>query len=220
MLSKISRLVVNEHIEELEKGVLNNLPAFIFWKDRKGKYLGCNLALANLLGYSDASQLIGSTDYDLCWSSSATIFQENDNIVMLTDKNKVAIEPGKVADGSDTLAISYKIPLKNAQEKIIGTIGLAIPLDGDNMINLNNEMMSRQLSDSSNQSNINLHLINLLNLSARQKDCLHYLARGLTVKQIAKKLNLSPRTVGHYLENLKKKLNCANRAELMEKITQ
>ena len=57
-------------------------------------------------------------------------------------------------------------------------------------------------------------------LTKRQADCLHYLMKGMSIKQIAKSLSLSPRTVEHYLEAVKTKMDCESRVELFEKATQ
>ncbi len=54
-------------------------------------------------------------------------------------------------------------------------------------------------------------------LTDRQADCLYYLMNGMSIKQIAKRLILSPRTVEHYLEAVKIKMGCKSRVELFEK---
>lgn len=53
-------------------------------------------------------------------------------------------------------------------------------------------------------------------LSQRQKECLYFLVKGMTYKEISKQMNLSPKTVEHYLEYTKNKLNCHNRTELIK----
>lgn len=55
----------------------------------------------------------------------------------------------------------------------------------------------------------------LILLSPRQYDCASLLAQGLTSKEIARSLNLSHRTVEHYIEDIKEKFNVKNRAQLM-----
>lgn len=55
-------------------------------------------------------------------------------------------------------------------------------------------------------------------LSVRQQQCANLLLQGMTAKQIAKELNLSGRTIEHYIENLKKKLQCKNKAQLLCKL--
>jgi DNA-binding CsgD family transcriptional regulator len=53
-------------------------------------------------------------------------------------------------------------------------------------------------------------------LSTRESQCLHFFAKGKTAKMIAGILKLSPRTVEHYLENAKIKLNASSKAELID----
>lgn len=52
-------------------------------------------------------------------------------------------------------------------------------------------------------------------LTKRQIDCLLYLVKGLTLKEIAKETNLAPKTVEHYLNAVKDKLNCHSRSSLI-----
>lgn len=54
-------------------------------------------------------------------------------------------------------------------------------------------------------------------LTNRQLQCLRLLINGQTAKQISEKLHLSIRTVEHYLEAIKHKLDCHSRAELIIK---
>lgn len=53
-------------------------------------------------------------------------------------------------------------------------------------------------------------------LTQREHDCLLALLRGRTVRQVAAYLDLSPRTVEYYVKNMKGKLNCHSRSELLE----
>lgn len=52
-------------------------------------------------------------------------------------------------------------------------------------------------------------------LSPRERDCLRLLMRGNSAKDSAIELNLSPRTIEFYLENVKNKLDCSSRRELL-----
>jgi len=51
----------------------------------------------------------------------------------------------------------------------------------------------------------------------REAQCLSYLAKGNSSKQIGKILELSPRTVQSYLDKIKNKFNCNTRSELIQK---
>lgn len=54
------------------------------------------------------------------------------------------------------------------------------------------------------------------NLSKRQLECLWWLTRNKTAKEIAKILNLSHRTVEDYISQIKIKLTCSTKQELVE----
>ena len=55
----------------------------------------------------------------------------------------------------------------------------------------------------------------LITLSPRQQDCALLMAQGLTAKEIAKALRLSPRTVEEYIDILKAKFEAKNRVHLL-----
>ncbi|MGQ2924046.1 MAG: response regulator transcription factor [Hydrogenophaga sp.] len=51
-------------------------------------------------------------------------------------------------------------------------------------------------------------------LTAREAEILHFIAHGLTSKQIARELNISPYTVNTHRDNLRRKLGVHNGAQL------
>lgn len=53
-------------------------------------------------------------------------------------------------------------------------------------------------------------------LSRREKECLQCLLEGITAKETAAKMGLKPRTVESYFENMKNKLGCWNRGDLLQ----
>jgi DNA-binding CsgD family transcriptional regulator len=57
-------------------------------------------------------------------------------------------------------------------------------------------------------------------LTQRELDCMLGFLNGETITQVADQLNLSPRTVEFYLNNMKRKLKCRTKAELIVKFDQ
>ena len=59
-----------------------------------------------------------------------------------------------------------------------------------------------------------------LHLSPREAECVFFLLRGHTIKEVANILDLSPRTIEFYLKNIKTKLSCNKKREVLEIIRQ
>ena len=105
--------------------ILNNIPQSIFWKDRNSVYLGCNETFAQAAGVSTPEALLGKTDYDLPWSQlDAAWYRECDRRVMETDTPVMhLIEPILQTDGTQGWADTNKVPIHDAEGKVIGILG-------------------------------------------------------------------------------------------------
>lgn len=57
-----------------------------------------------------------------------------------------------------------------------------------------------------------------LTLSRRQLECLYHMLLGYTVKETARVLKISPRTVETHIDVLKKKFNCQRKIEFSQKV--
>jgi DNA-binding CsgD family transcriptional regulator len=57
-------------------------------------------------------------------------------------------------------------------------------------------------------------------LTQREAECMVQFLKGKTVNKTALALQLSPRTVEFYLKNMKRKLNCQTKSELIGKIVE
>ncbi len=55
-----------------------------------------------------------------------------------------------------------------------------------------------------------------IHFSKREAECMVHLLKGKSVRGVAKLLGLSPRTVEFYVVNMKNKVNCRTKFELVE----
>jgi len=180
------------------------LPFHFYWKDRDVRFLGANNAQLRTCGLACNSQLIGLSHFDLLAAESAELLDRNDKCIMSTELPQLFIEHGSFLNGRATnVYVSYKMPLMSRLGKTIGIIGISFSVK-------NNEPMLSALPD-------NDRVDYKTKLTAQQLDVLFYLVKGLTIKQIARAMALSAKTVEHYLEAVRAKLNCLNRAELIAK---
>lgn len=105
--------------------ILDNIPQFIFWKDRNSVYLGCNRNFALVAGLNSPDEIVGKTDYDLAWKKEESdFFRECDARVMETDTPDYhIIEPQLQANGKQAWLDTTKVPLHDAEGNVVGILG-------------------------------------------------------------------------------------------------
>jgi PAS domain S-box-containing protein len=108
--------------------ILEHLPVFIYWKDKKGKILGDNKRHAELLGFNDPIEVIGKSDFDFSWREQASDLRKNDVDVMNAGEISIFQESGVLPDGQEITCITHKSSLKDTSENIIGIIGISLDI--------------------------------------------------------------------------------------------
>jgi PAS domain S-box-containing protein len=106
--------------------VLENIPAYVFWKDRDCVYLGCNTLSAVNSGLSSPQDIVGLTDFDLPWKDThAELYRADDRQVMETGLPKLNYEETQLtADGRVITLRTSKVPLRNPAGDVIGVLGM------------------------------------------------------------------------------------------------
>jgi DNA-binding CsgD family transcriptional regulator len=134
--------------------------------------------------------LIGKSDFAMPWGKSYAEQYLQDDYKVLQGKPKLRyIEPQIQASGKEVMVRVSKNPWYNKKGILKGLICSYDVITYDNR----------------------------LILPPQQIKCLQLTALGLTAKQIAKKMRLTPRTVEFYLLVIKQKLACRNKLELVQK---
>ena len=181
-----------DHLPLLDLKQFSGLHMHVFWKDKQNRYRGANDQLALDAGLRSGVEALDHSDRDF-WPLEALHLEENDAKIVHENRSQLFIEYATMRTGEHVSAVSHKAPWISARtNKLLGIMGVGF---------IHWPRSQRETYD----------------LSQRQLDCLSFLVKGNTIKQIAKQLSLSPRTVEHYLEAAKDKLNCYTRAELIEK---
>ncbi|AFZ24326.1 PAS domain S-box [Cylindrospermum stagnale PCC 7417] len=105
--------------------VIDNIPQFIFWKDKQSVFLGCNRNFAQIAGVSSPENIIGKTDADLAWNKAdADFFREYDCQFMGVNAPEYNIvKPLFRADAKPLWLESNKIPLNDTFGDIVGILG-------------------------------------------------------------------------------------------------
>ena len=163
------------------------------FKNNNHQHLLCNKLVSDQLGLTSTKDIINLYDRDLCCSKYAHQYIHNDKFVM-KDNVFYDLENSILADGSEVLLYTMKKPVFNNANKIIGVFALALPY-----------FQSK-----------NSHLRHSLKLTIREEECVQHIVNGLSYKQISVRMNLSPRTVEQYADNIKSKAGCQSKYELID----
>jgi len=128
-----------EYERNLNRTILNLLPAAIWVKDKEGRRLFVNKAELELSGKNSEDEVIGKTDFELYNETDALKFTEEDKFVIEKGKPILNIED-KITkpDGSEIYLLGAKVPLRNSKNEIIGIVGV------------NNDITERKLNELQN----------------------------------------------------------------------
>ncbi|RMX18765.1 response regulator [Legionella jordanis] len=118
----------SEALKTYINSIINSLPGAIYWKDKEGHYLGCNQFVAQMAGFERPEQVIGKTDFDLCWKEFAQDWRNLDLEVMRENKTYKREEIAKLADGRIITELTIKRPLFNEKSEIVGIIGTSMDI--------------------------------------------------------------------------------------------
>lgn len=110
--------------------IIEKLPGSIYWKDKNGIYLGCNLSAMEKMKSVNLSwnSIIGQTDYELFNKETADQYRQHDLKVMneqceLSTEEKVILPSGELL-----IQLSFKKPLLDKEGKSVGVVGNTIDI--------------------------------------------------------------------------------------------
>ena len=114
-----------QSVRQMLQYVIDTVPNYVFWKDRDSRFLGCNEAFARLVSLQRPEEIIGMDDYALVWEKFADQYQRDDAQVISSGMPRFnVIEPMGMKDGTTGWLETSKVPLRDAQEQIIGVLGV------------------------------------------------------------------------------------------------
>ena len=113
-----------EESRQLLCNIIDSLPERVWWKDLDSRYMGCNIHVAHDAGFDHPDQLIGKTDFDMCWAVHAEAFIANDREVIESGIPRLCDPELQVLEDGSTRWIEVSmIPLKDTTGKVFGTLG-------------------------------------------------------------------------------------------------
>lgn len=118
--AEIERLAIFESILAL-------MPGNVYWKDKEGRFLGCNNNQLKITRCSNLSELIGKTAKDhLQDKALAERIMQTDQKIMHDKKEMIFEETGIDEAGNPALYLTKKKPVFDLQNNVIGICGVSI----------------------------------------------------------------------------------------------
>lgn len=195
------------------------LPLHFYFLNGYSEIQNITESCALIFGWDSAENAMGTTAQKVANRQSAELLFHHDRMVMSNNKMHIHEEPYRRLDGFDFVSTALKFSWYNTDDEVVGVFGCSILPEDENPHSVTESLTL--LTDlgllGHNDSNSQITVDKKYGLSLRQSECLHYFVRGMTFKQIGIALNLSPRTIEHCVEAIKRKMHCEKRSEIIEK---
>jgi len=110
----------------LLNALMDYSPESIYFKDLDSKFIRVNNFTAKVLGFGNASEVIGKSDFDFFETKYATKTFNDEQQIIKTGHSIIEEEKGEWLDGRITWGLSNKMPLRSPEGEIVGTFGISI----------------------------------------------------------------------------------------------
>lgn len=108
------------------QALIDWVPDYLWVKDCESRFVIVNKALAAHSGWSDPTQMVGMTDFDIHEHEVARGFRAIEQGILESGQPMIDREERIVdATGVERWLLSTKVPLRNQQNKIFGLVGIA-----------------------------------------------------------------------------------------------
>lgn len=209
----------------LPQHFINQLPGYFTIVSTDSKYIAANQGtISTLCGHSDMDTLFGTTYGDI----SGLVSEQHDSFV-IQDKETIArnasiqiIARCCFAKNKWITVFGEKFLITDEHNNIAGVACHLHDITHSNIIDIYRviSLMKNQTSTKKLEEQFS-YILNQgfpdIKLSNRETEILFFLLRGNTAKQIAEILNLSSRTIESYFEQIKDRLKCNTKSEVIEK---
>ncbi|WP_442506832.1 response regulator [Novipirellula sp. SH528] len=106
--------------------LLDNLPDFIYFKDRQSKFLRVSRKLAERMGLSDPVDAIGTDDFDYHREEYAHAAREDETRLLQGGQRILGREEHAIwPDQTRTWVATTKLPMHDAEDNVVGTFGIS-----------------------------------------------------------------------------------------------
>jgi PAS domain S-box-containing protein len=135
--------------------LMENCPDQIYFKDLESRFIRCSRALVERFQAASSDDLVGKTDFDFFSDVHAQPALEDEQKVIRTGEpvvGKIEKEVWKDQSSKVTWALTTKMPFKDRDGAVIGTIGISKDITAIKEAEVQLEAMNKQLFETSRQA--------------------------------------------------------------------
>lgn len=192
----------------------------VFIQDLSYNILEANESCWANCGFDSRRKVIGKNLIEL-YDNKAMMDSvlKNNEVIIKQEKNIFANEHMQLDDGTEINTLSLKFPWYDENNVLIGLIGCALPVNNANVNGVAKSLnyLNAYLLDSY-ATNFSITVNPPYALTPRERDVVKYIIRGKTLRETARLLNLSKRTIESYFENVKNKIGVYSKSEVIDKL--
>ncbi|MCS7048563.1 MAG: PAS domain-containing protein, partial [Verrucomicrobiae bacterium] len=142
----------------LLQSLMDNIPDCIYFKDEHSRFIKVNRAFGKWCGVSP-DEVVGKTDFHIFTAEHAQQAFDDEKEVMRTGQPLIAKEEKETwPDGRITWVSSTKLPLRDADGRIIGTFGVSRDITARKLAELRLERYAKALAQRTMQTQEDLAL--------------------------------------------------------------
>ena len=123
--------------------LMENLPDYIYFKDKMSRFIRTNTSHARVLGLRDPSEAVGKTDADFYSVDHAQKALEDEQRIISTGRPLVDVEECEThPDRPNTWVLTTKMTLRDPTGAILGTFGISHDITRRKQLELANQQLA------------------------------------------------------------------------------
>ena len=178
----------------LLRTLIDNLPGYIYIKDRQSRFTLCNAANAAIVGAESEDEIIGKTDHDFFDQKQADEWFAEEQEIMITGKPLTARQGYSDNNGIPVWSSVTKVPLRDGNGNITGLVGINTDITRSKNIEhdlqkAREELERRVLERTSQLAAVNESLLNEIEIRRKAEEML--LSSQSQLRSLASELSLA-----------------------------
>lgn len=170
-----------------------------------------NTSGAELNGYASEKDVVGKSLFDIFETNNANELRKHDLAILNSPQTCMSVNKTTRKDGEQFNNLIIDAPCYSEDDLLIGILGFSVVIGTQPIEPALNYLREIGLLETTSH-----RIINGIQLTKREKECLDHLMHGKSYKQIAITLKLSPRTVEHCVERVKIKFGVRTKFQLID----